>query len=272
MKNIFCKQTIIWLLAIVSLASFGMPARAGDNGPLKTPQASPPDVKSHKTSEVTNWGPANEVSEVNYNQLPVGEVAKNMKQMFKNEFDILLPPGGQGGNLDYNNCFIDLNLKNVTAAEIFNAINLVFQAGNTPFRWELITNGHRPTALLRPLAENPDTPAIDPTTGLPMSSPVRPPEKPMVFFVGDLLGDPRDGFMTMDDVLGTVTDLCRSSNVPASVSGHQGAELIVARGTENDLKFVQDTLTALRQKVKLDTERRAEAKAEKAKTNATSKP
>lgn len=271
MKNILPKKSIklVCLVALAMVAFLGMAARAGDNGPLKNPQASPSDAAPHKNVDVTNWGPPKTIQKLDYTGLPLSEVANQLKEMFKDEFDILLPPQGQGANLDYLNYTIDLHLKDVTAAEIFNAMNLMFDAGHTPVRWDLITNGNRPTALLRPLTDG--MPEIDPSTGLPTSL-LRPPEKPMVFFVGDLLGERANGFMTMGDVLSTVTDLCRSASVTASISGHEQAELLVARGTDSDLKFVQDTLTALRQKVRLDTVHRAEAKAEKEKTSATSKP
>ena len=39
------------------------------------------------------------------------------------------------------------------ASEIFNAMNLVFETTNAHLRWELMMNGHRPTALLRILPD-----------------------------------------------------------------------------------------------------------------------
>ncbi|HZV36446.1 MAG TPA: hypothetical protein VFB72_17855 [Verrucomicrobiae bacterium] len=270
MKNILSKQSfkLICCLVIAAFASVAaMPALAGYNGTSEPPHAAVSDGKWHKTEVVTNWGPSTTIQNVTYNDLPLSEVAQNLKEVFKDQFDVLLPPGGLGGSLDYQRCTVKLELKNVTAAEIFNAMNLIFETGNTPFRWDLMMNGNRPTALLRTLADKTDM-AIDPTTGLPLAH--RPPEKPMVFFVGDLTDNSVEGSMTLDQVLKTVQELCASSNVPVLVSGHQEAELLVARGTDSDLKFVEETLAALRQKVKLDGERKAEAK--RSKTNATSKP
>ena len=41
-----------------------------------------------------------------------------------------------------------MRLKNVTASEVFNAMNIVFETENTPLRWELRMNGNRPAAVL----------------------------------------------------------------------------------------------------------------------------
>jgi hypothetical protein len=165
---------------------------------------------------------------------------------------------------DWADVTISLRLKNVTASEIFNAMNLVFETAKTPLRWDMGMNGNRPTAVLRFLGNQPSV-GIDPATGLPAPTglpafPPAPPEKPMVFFVGDLVGDPKSGGMSMDQLVQTVYEVCNFAQGKINISSHKQAQLIVVRGTEEDIQFVQSTLAALREKVRMDEERRAQTK------------
>ena len=140
-------------------------------------------------------GPGHRFDECFLYEMPLSEVARHLRERFKDSFDVL---ANGNGDIDPSAVMIRLQLKNVTASEVFNAMNLVFENDRTPLRWELKLNGKRPTALLRVLAEpgrkNPP-PAIDPTTGLPL-----PPQetKRGVYFVGNLLGDEKYGGMTME--------------------------------------------------------------------------
>jgi len=154
---------------------------------------------------------------------------------------------------------IRLQLKNVTASEVFNAMNLVFENDRTPLRWELKINGKRPTALLRVLAEpkNPPLAIIDPATGLPVSAatPVLEPKR-MVYFVGDLTGDAKSGGMTMEQIVKTVEEIWDMTyHEPGVVQFHKDAQLLIVSGTPDQIAFVQQTLGALRVKVQLDRSR-----------------
>ena len=200
-----------------------------------------------------NWkDPDIVLTNVDY-EIPLSEVARDLRYRFKDFFDVLLPANG---DTDWQSIMIRLQLKNVTASEVFNAMNLVFENDQTPLRWELKMNGKRPTALLRVLAEpgpkNPK-PAIDPTTGLPL-----PPQetKRGVYFVGNLLGDEKYGGMTMEQIVKTVEEIWDMTyHEPGGVQFHKDAQLLIVSGTPDQIAFVQQTLGALRVKVQLDRER-----------------
>ncbi len=218
-----------------------------------------------------NWkDPDIVLTNVDY-EIPLSEVARDLRYRFKDFFDVLLPANG---DTDWQSIMIRLQLKNVTASEVFNAMNLVFENDQTPLRWELKMNGKRPTALLRVLAEpgpkNPK-PAIDPTTGLPL-----PPQetKRGVYFVGNLLGDEKYGGMTMEQLVQTLSEVQQMSfGSESALQFHKQAQLVIVTGTDAEIEFIGNTLTALRQKEELDARKAMSKSAEsKPKSEATKAP
>ena len=206
-----------------------------------------------------NWQePEKVLTEVRYDGLPVSEVARNLRLLFTNAFDVLLPGSWQNANngipvtFDPQSITINIELKNVTASEVFNAMNLVFETQNTPAHWELKMNGNRPTAVLRVL------PAL-----VPVPSP-EPPEKSrrMVIFVGEILGDEKHKGMTMEQLMKTISDVFQMSygDPKSKIQFHKEAQLLIVSGTTSEVNFVQETLQALNNKTQL--ERRVEMKAE----------
>src|SRR5258706_14117289 len=137
-----------------------------------------------------NWkDPDKVLADFSYDGIPLEEVAKNLRDQFKGAFDVLIPnerrdPNNSAVSFDPRITTIKIQLKNVTASEAFNAMNLVFETENQPLRWELKMNGNRPTAVLRVLID------------LMAAYGDRPPER-MIYFVGDLIGDEKTGGMTM---------------------------------------------------------------------------
>ena len=205
----------------------------------------------HPLSKPGDWqDPDLTLTELNYAGIPVAEVGTDLKKKFGNYFDVLFPIGSEVNNWDWRGTPIELQLKNVKASEVFNAMNLVFETGKTPLRWELMMNGQRPTALLHNLYEA--KPGTDPATGLPAVPQPTPVEKPMVFFVGDLLGDAKSGGMTMEQLVKTVTEVSKFARTNDSIFTHKQAQLLVIRGTDDDIKFVQSMLAALREKARFE--------------------
>jgi hypothetical protein len=203
-----------------------------------------------------NWKDPDIVLTNVYYELPLSEVVRHLRERFKDSFDVL---ANGNGDIDPSAVMIRLQLKNVTASEVFNAMNLVFENDRTPLRWELKLNGKRPTALLRVLAERspkyPPPAIIDPTTGLPVPPPVPEPKR-MVYFVGDLAGDAKSGGMTMEQIVKTVEEIWDMTyHEPGGVQFHKDAQLLIVSGTPDQIAFVQQTLAALRVKVQLDRER-----------------
>jgi hypothetical protein len=135
-------------------------------------------------------------------------------------------------------------------------MNLLFETENTPCRWELKLNGNRPTAMLRVLPQLVPVPAS--------SRP--PPTTRMVYFVGDLLGDG----MTMERLVKTVSEVYQMSYGESKgvLQFHKDAQLLIVTGTGEQIKFAQQTLSALREKAR--AQQKPEAKAEpKAKAEQT---
>ena len=227
----------------------------GSGGGLATPQPQPaPQWKD------PNWkDPDIVLTNVDY-EIPLSRVVLDLRERFKGSFDVLLPANG---DRDWQSTMIRLQLKNVTASEVFNAMNLVFENDRTPLRWELKLNGKRPTALLRVLVE-PSPPVIDPTTGLPVP-PEGPEPKRMVYFVGDLTGDTKSGGMNMELLAATVSDVYRMSyntsraEAQGHIQFHDGAQLLIINGTPDQIDFFQQTLQAMRLKAETDRSRQKPA-------------
>jgi hypothetical protein len=200
------------------------------------------------------------LARVSYDNLPLSEIARNLRAEFKDQFDILLPAPATGNNsisqvtglpvpdTDWKALTVHLELRNVTASEIFNAMNLLFENDQTPLRWELRVNGHRQLAVLHVLIQH----------GGSYTPP--PQEVRKVYFVGDLIGDEKNGGMSMQDIIKTVTDVWKMSGDPGGkIQFHEDAQLLVVTGTPNQVDFMIQTLAALRQKVDLAREKHATA-------------
>jgi hypothetical protein len=277
------------LFLIVSLSTApaqkgpGAPPAVDPNTGLPLPQArtlpAMDPVTGLPQSQPTPWKDPNwkdpdiVLTNVFYDGLPLSEVVRHLQDQFKGYFDVLTPVNPDW-DTDWQSIAIRLQLKNVTASEVFNAMNLVFESDRTPLRWELKLNGKRPTALLRVLAQpspkNPP-PVIDPTTGLPVS----PESKRGVYFVGNLLGDEKSGGMTMEQLVQTLSEVHQMSfGSQGGLQFHKQAQLVIVTGTDTEIEFIGNTLTALRQKEELDAVRKAQSKSaeSKPKSEATKTP
>jgi hypothetical protein len=186
------------------------------------------------------------------NGLPIGEVSRVLQSEFKGAFDILVPNSYHVGDtmVDAANLMVSLQLKNVEAPEIFNAMNTYFEINEIPVRWDLTLNGNRPTAVLRSLTPLPQMPPSPPQQ-----------EQRLIIFVGDLIATDKSSGMSMDQLVRTLTDVYtmsfHSPPAPGVIQCHKEAQLIVASGKIAELRLVQETLSALREKVRLDNARNA---------------
>lgn len=259
MKTMKSKLQILagTILLLVSLP-VSSPAQALGGGPamgVAAPQIDPQTglpVSPSDNWKDPNWkDPDITLTNVIYDNVPLSEVANQLRDQFKEQFDVLLPgppttssgrfvPGGQ--QYDWREEQIQLRLRNVTASEIFAAMNLVFENNHTPLRWELRTNGHRQLALLRALFE----PA---SVGVGFQPP--PEEQRRVYFVGDLVGDEKTGVgMSMEQIIKTIKEVSDMANLPGSnIYFHKEAQLLVVTGSPGQIDFMEQTLKALRTKV-----------------------
>lgn len=245
-------------LALATAQSFPQPRAPAINNATGLP-APPPGYPQYRTLNIDpttglplptpspeaqwldpNWkDPDITLANVEYDGLPLSEVAKHLREQFKNQFDILPMPqtfGKDWGNM----VVINLQLKNVKASEVFNAMNLVFENDRTPLRWELKATPH-PLVLLRVLPEA--TPEF--------GAPNRPQETHrMVYFVGNLLGDEKSGGMTLEQIVKTITDVWPADfgKPDGVIQFHKEAQLLVVNGTPEQLEFIHQALAALEQK------------------------
>jgi len=207
-----------------------------------------------------NWkDPDTVLKDVNYEGLPLSEVAQNLRHEFKDQFDIILPSGSTtvamlpngvssaaGWNFDWQSEGINLHLKNVSASELFNAMNMLFENNRTPLRWELRVNGHRQVALLRVTAEPTPHEFLNP----------HPEEIQRIFFVGDLMGESKAAGLaaglTMSQIVNTVKEVAGiAGESGGSIKFHEDAQLIIAKGTKDQMEVIAQTLSALRNKVEI---------------------
>lgn len=286
MKSYLAKQTpVSFRLLLVAAVSLTMVSaiRAGDA--TTSPPAAPPGLSGIDPAtglplatpaedwKDPNWtDPARVIAELHYDGLPLGEVANNLRHEFTNAFDVILPAAWQNPNdpsapMDLQSMLINVQLRNVTASEIFNAMNLVFETQNSPVRWSLKMNGTRPTAVLRVV------PALVPPPAAAPNAPAKPTR--IVVFVGDLLGDGKlAGGMTIGQLLKTVFEVYRMSYGESkdAIQFHEGAQLLVITGTPDQVAFVQDTLRALRDKLQLERKSQAKTAEPKPKTEEPKSP
>lgn len=224
-------------------ASLGQPAINPTTGlPIQVPWRDP------------DWPEPDKVlPDVDYDGLPLDEVVRGLRAEFGDAFDILMPifwqdPNHPERSLEIPPVQVTMRLKNVTASEVFNAMNLMFEGENTPCRWELRMNGSRPMALLRVVPE-----LVAATPFFPSPAPTPPPLR-QIYFVGDLLGDEESGGMSMEQLVKTVSEVYGMSYGSSSevLKYHEGAQLVIVTGTPDQVNFVQQTLSALRDKVRME--------------------
>jgi hypothetical protein len=198
-----------------------------------------------------NWqDPARQLPEVDFQGLPISEVVRQLQLQFTNDLDIIVPnssfsnpnaaPGSPTNPQPASDYQVTLKLKYVRASEIFNGMNLEFEAESTPLRWQLIMNGGRATAVLRVVQAMLPPPPVTAT---------KPEVKRMVFYVGNLIGTQESGGMTIDQVRITVERTYFTVfQKEVKVNEYPDAQLLIISGTPDDLDFVRQTLEALKQK------------------------
>ncbi|HEV2320623.1 MAG TPA: hypothetical protein VGV18_12780, partial [Verrucomicrobiae bacterium] len=164
-------------------------------------------------------------------------VVRLLQEKFGDRFDVIFP--ATSGDVDPTQINVDLQLKNVTASEIFSAMNLQFELGKSPYRWELTLNGSRQVALLRYLPQLGPPPA-------PAPVPVR-----KVFFVGDMLGDfPGTNDVQklhgLSDEVFNVWDQTKMRG--GDVEIYPPGQSLIVSGTPGAVDLAEQTLRALKEK------------------------
>src|SRR5947209_780734 len=284
MKKRFSTRTTLFLALSLALASLSSAtARAGDK--TSTAPAAAPLAPTTPAPPVGNGGtqidprtglpmpppepwidpnwkdPDKVLSTLSFDNVPLAEVARDLRDQFKDAFDVLIPRHWQdsgvpnGAEFDPGDRSIRIQLKNVSVSEVFNAMNLFFESENNPLQWQLRMNGKRPVAILRVL------PGLIPPVPPAMREPPREPEKRMVYFVGDLVGDEKTGSVPMEELVQRVSEVYQMSygtsvrTGPHRLQFHKDAQLLILTGTPGQIEFIQETLAALRQKAEMERSR-----------------
>jgi len=270
MKTLSLKRIPLTLiLGLAAVAAILIAARATDKTDAPNPATASPALRTEwNTAEwkdpnwkdpdliLTNVGP--------WDNLPLVEVTRVLRDECKNCFDVLFPNDLQyrtrGESPDVRSIGINLQLKNVTLSEVFNAMNLIFETEKAPWRWQLVLNGKRPTAVFRVLPEL--LPGAQPQPQPPREEPKK---ERKVVFVGDLIGAAESGGMTMGRITDTIYELYQMVYRPSQrdafqklLTAHDQAQLLVITGTPEEVQFVEDTLSALKQKMALDWRNKAQ--------------
>jgi hypothetical protein len=266
MKSKLTRQVPTGLTITALMLGLTTMARAGDPQNASTPPTAPvttitadPNASLPVPTPTDQWiqpnwtDPGLVLPEVDFDGYPLSDAGNKLRKQFKDAFDMILPGSCDWQNpddstpisLDPSQVVMKLHLKNVTATEVFNAMNLVFEAESAPLRWELRMNGTRPLALLRVIPALLRHPMGEKEATLP--------RKRMVFFVGDLVGDGKTGGMTMEKLFETVKQVYEAAYGDSGMNGdhlkfHQEAQLIIVNATFDKIDFVQHTLAALRDK------------------------
>jgi hypothetical protein len=273
--------------ALVLLAVQATPAaEGGATAPTPAPVPHPVQWGTNLDGKISG-----EFHDVDFDNIPLGKVVKHLQDLYQDQFDVLIPnsiPASESAAvdpatglpvsveaMDARSITVRMRLKNVTAPEVFQAMNMLLEMERTPVRWDLIMFSNRPVAVLRPVEivepappPAPPSPPGQRTTGQagPASN---PPVQRMVLYIGNLTGDSGSGGMTLDSILKTLTAALEETFSPAhsKLQCHAAAELLIATGTPEEVGFVTEVLGALQQKVSADRERKAQSPAVEPKTD-----
>ena len=232
---------------------------------------------SWAADEATSWRgwehPMKRMPEVDFDVVPLSEVVEFLQEAYDHQFDAIVPegrifdepatldpstglplPAPAPSHIETGDQLIDLKLRNVTATEVFKAMNLLFEEQRNQLQWDLVMNGERSTAVLRVL----DYPVK------PEKPPPPPPRKQAIFFVGDLIGPENPNDLTMESLREVIVEVWfntpkvneASREETPAINYHEKAELLIMLGTEDEINSVTQTLKALKDRAEWNEQRR----------------
>ncbi|MGD1084084.1 MAG: hypothetical protein ABSA47_04935 [Verrucomicrobiota bacterium] len=239
------KRTALGLIGAVAMC--GNPCQAGEDAKPGDEGGPPRRYQNLVTDEAaleawSSIGPRQ--AEVVIEGTALNEVAWNTARTFQNQFDLILPPAEP----DLSTMAVQMRLKDVRAIEMFNAMNLYFEAQKLPARWKLTLNGNRPTAILG--MEKPQA-AATPLAGAEKTGDT-------VFPIPDILCasgadlDKQSAYDLEDTIAAALDDLRKPGHAKANAPGgpvikvHAQAGILVFNGTWEETELVRSTLQALK--------------------------
>jgi hypothetical protein len=230
-----------WLLCLIAALTLtaAWAGRAADN--TAAPLTSQPPKKTPKPDASAIWKDRDVLVEgtVEFRNAPVTDIARTLSQQFSNKLDVLVPDSQDFLDSPFKYT-VSLRLRDATAAELFNAMNRIFEAGMTPLHWELTMNGDRPTAVLKveQQTESRGTPTPQGQQAIGRT----------VMYVGDLVGakKPSVAMKEIAKKLMEVHALAYEHEKRDLVQCYAEGELIIVTGTPDEIRFVRDTVERLR--------------------------
>jgi hypothetical protein len=173
--------------------------------------------------------PGTIIKDIEFTKTKLSEVSDFIRKATNDKIDVFVPT--EAGDMT-----VSVRLKDVTATEAFNAMNQLFEAGNTFARWQLVMNGNRPTAVLN----------VNQT---------KPKEvyQRSVVYVGDLVGDGKDGTFPLNKIVDTIHEVTHISGGASQrfrIYTHEATQLLIVCGTADEIKFVRATIEELQKRVK----------------------
>jgi hypothetical protein len=216
-------------VAWFSLAAEEPKAPAVSGQPSSIAATAPPSSARSTQSEPV-------LAAIAFDGLPLSEVVKVVHSKFHGEFDVIVPDSD-------DSIAIRLSLRNVTYSEIFDAMNQLFTAQQTPFFWSFMQNGSRPTFTLMPRSSPNPTPEEERTHMVVYvgnsTTPDWPAEK-----MAELLSK-----IVLGEDFGTLAGSDRSGP-KFSVNLHKSAEILVLSGSKKQVQFAFEALEAIREKAR----------------------
>jgi hypothetical protein len=175
---------------------------------------------------------------------PLNKVAWNTAKIFKNQFDLILPPADP----DLSTMIVQMRLKDVRAIEVFNAMNLYFEVQKLPARWKLALNGGRPTAILG--MEKPQVAATPPAETEKNGHTVF--SIPEILYASNSPLDKQSADNLEETISAALDDLQKPGRAKVNAPGgpiikvHAQAGILVFSGTWEESELVRSTLQALK--------------------------
>lgn len=175
---------------------------------------------------------------------PLNEVAWNTARIFKNQFDLILPPADP----DLSTMVVQMRLKDVRAIEVFNAMNLYFDVQKLPARWKLTLNGSRPTAILG--MEKPQPAATLPAETNKIGNTVFSIDEILAAFSAAQDKPATDNLV--EAIAAVLDDVEKPGHAKVNAPGgpvlkiHAQAGILVFSGTWEETELVRSTLAALK--------------------------
>jgi len=179
------------------------------------------------TQETTWKDPGVVMDQVEFKDAKISEIADYLRTACKDKMDVIVPQ-------QYASILVSLRLKSVTATESFHAMNQLFEAGQYIVRWKLTMSGKRSTAILTELVHAPSD-----ATGR------------TVLYIGHLVGDKKDGGLSLREVVDSIEQVARTGGVVSrgfQLQVHEATQLLVVRGTPEEIQFVLKTIEKLEQR------------------------